>query len=158
MLQWKREKPFERGAVKVKRHHALYLARPEQVGNEACADRVPTRGSSVLTRVTKVRNYGSQTRRAGAAACVCKHEEIEQMLVHGRACRLNQIHVAAANTFLNFDVKFAVGKARERPTAERQTHPLCNRRGKREVCGANENYRMHRLAPGWLSNARVQAD
>src|ERR1035437_2397749 len=131
MLQWKREKPFERGAVKVKRHHALDCARPEQVGDEACADRIPTRGSPVLSRVTKVRNYGGQTRGAGAAARVGKHKKIEEMFMHGRACRMNQVHVAAAHTFLNFDVKFAVGKASERPASERQAHPLRYRRGKR---------------------------
>ena len=85
MFQWKREKPFERSAVKVNRHDTLYLARPEQVGDDACADRVPTRGSAILTRVTKVRNYRSQTRGASAAACVGKHEKIEEMLMHGRA-------------------------------------------------------------------------
>ena len=80
------------------------------------------------------------------------------MLMHGRASRLNQVHVAAAHTFLNFDVKFAIGKARERPFSERQAHPLCNRRGKREVGGANENDRVHRLPLDSFSNAHVQAD
>src|SRR5208282_856094 len=114
-----------------------------------CANRVPTRGSAVLTRVTKVRNYRSHTRGASAAAGVGKHEKIEEMLMHGRARRLNQVHVAAAHTFLNFDVKFAVGKARERPFSGRQAHPLCNGRGKREVGGASKNDRIHHLPRDW---------
>ena len=143
MLQWKREEPLECDAVKVERHNAVYPARAKQVSDQACADRVTTICSSVLARVTKVRNYRGQTGGAGAATRVDKHQQIEEMSMHRRARRLNQVHVAAAHTLLHFNVKFAVGKASERPAAERQSDTLGNRRGQRQVRGANENDRIH---------------
>ena len=61
------------------------------------------------------------------------------MFVHGRACRLNQVHVATAHALLHFDMKFAVRKASERSASERRTQTLRHRGGKREVRRANEN-------------------
>lgn len=62
------------------------------------------------------------------------------MLVRGRAGRLNDENVMAADVFLDFYVRLAVGKRADRCPAQWHTNVLANALGQIGVGGTAENF------------------
>ena len=73
--------------------------------------------------------------RSGSAAGIGHEQEFEQMLIDGWASRLNEVHGVAADTFLKFDMQFAVWKTLQNPPRERHAHFFTDVFRQSKVCG-----------------------
>jgi hypothetical protein len=80
------------------------------IGHEARRDRFSSFRPPVLSRVTEVGNDASNARGTGSPGSVAEQQELDQVGVYGRACRLNNIDVAAAHALQDLDMLLAVGE------------------------------------------------
>src|SRR5690606_25516271 len=98
--------------VQVHREHAVEARGGDQLGDELRGDR-HARGTRppVLARIAEVRDDGRDARRGGAPARIRHHEKLHQVLVGGRAGRLDDERLAAADVLEDLDVDLAVAEA-----------------------------------------------
>jgi hypothetical protein len=90
--------------VEVHSDDAIQAACSDQVSDDASTYGLAPPSSAILPGISEVWNHRRQTGRPGTPTGIGHKKEFEQMLVYGRASRLDEIDVVSAHTFLEFDV------------------------------------------------------
>ena len=76
------------------------------------------------------------------SAAVDHHQQLHDVLVHRRAGRLNEKHVAAADVLVDLAGDLAVGKLAERDIAQRHAEIIGDPLGERLVGRAAEDFQV----------------
>lgn len=79
---------------------------------------------AVLARVAVVGDDGGDAARRGAAHGTDHEQELHEVLVHGHARGLHDVHVLAAHVLVHHDVHLAVREALDRDLAQLHAHEL----------------------------------
>ena len=111
----------------------------KQVRHEFRCDRHPRLIFAVLPRVSEKRNDRRDPVRARPAGRIHHDQQLHQMLVRRRACRLNDENIPAANVLLDLDVSFAVRKRADRRLTKRRADALTNPLRQLPIGGAAED-------------------
>src|SRR4029077_16219582 len=125
--------------VQVHRQHAINPGRVKQVGNQFRGDWNPRLIFAVLTGVPKKWNDRGDSIGAGAASRVDHDEQLHQMLIARRRCRLNQKNVPGSIVLLDHHVSLAVGERADRGLAERDADIFANALGQLAIGSAAKN-------------------
>jgi hypothetical protein len=64
--------------------------------------------------------------RPGTATGIAHKQQLQEMLIDGRASRLNDIDIGTADAFLELNVQLAVGKTLEQRSATLHTEAFGN--------------------------------
>ena len=139
MLDGDGEEALDGGGVEINGHETLDRTRLEQVGQDSGSEGLPRARASVLSGVPEVGDERGDPPGAGAMAGIGEQGQLEQMLVGGRARRLQQVHVVAAHALLQFDLQFAVGKGLDPAFAEVDPKILDGARGEIRIRGSGED-------------------
>lgn len=104
---------------------------------------------AVLTGIAVVGDDGGDAARAGALERVEHEAELHQIEVHGRAGRLDDEHVVAADAAADFDAAFAVAELLTQGGGQLAAEMLANGLSQRSVRGAGQNLEItvHRGRP-----------
>ena len=76
------------------------------------------------------------------SAAVDHDQQLHEVVVHRRAGRLNEKHVAAADVFVDLAGDFAVGEFAERDVAQRHAEVIGDPLGERLIGGAAEDFEV----------------
>jgi len=122
--------------MKIEGDNSLEAGNSQQVRDQPPANRFPPLRPAILTRISEVRNYASQTGRTCPPAGVSEEQQFHEVAIYGRTGRLNYVHIAAAHAFLYLCMQLGVGKPVQNRPADPRSEPFGNRVGKRRVSGA----------------------
>ena len=113
------EESLDLRRVQVQRQDAVHARLDEHVGDELGRDRDAAFVLAVLPRVAVIGHHGGDAARGGAPRRVHHDEQFHQVLIDGRAGRLYDEDVAAADVFVDFDVDLAVREPGDGGVAQR---------------------------------------
>ena len=121
------EEALDLAGVQVDRQHAVDAGRGQQIGDQARRDRRARLALAVLAGVTEVGD--DRDDRAGRRALerVDHDQQLHQVVVGGRAGRLDDEAVHAADVLVDLDVDLTVGEARHLGVAERRLDVAADR-------------------------------
>src|SRR5208282_3983851 len=129
--------------MKIEGDNSLQAGNCQQVRDQPPANRFPPLCPAILTRISEVRNYASETRCTCPPAGVREEKQFHQVTVYRRTGRLNHVDVAAAHAFFYLCVQLGVGKTAQNRAADSGSEPFGNSVGKRRVSGAGYNHEIH---------------
>ncbi len=110
------EEPLNLRGVQIHRQDAICPGVNDQVGGQFRRDGHAARVLPVLSRIAEIGDDGRDASRTGALAGVDHDQQFHQILIHRRARRLNEEHIAAADVLIDLHPGFAV---REIPDLDR---------------------------------------
>ena len=96
--------------VQVDGHDAICARSRQQIGDKPRADRLASRGFSILTRVAVIRDDGGQLTRGRSTECVEHNAQFHEVFVDGSTRRLDDEDIRAANALLDLYVRLGVGE------------------------------------------------
>ena len=99
--------------MQIKRQDAIGAGDGQNVRNQLGGDRHPADILAILAGVAIVRQHRGNPFGAGTLEAVEHDQQLHQVLVHRRACRLDDKDIPAANVFLDAHRDFAVRKVRQ---------------------------------------------
>ncbi len=115
------EEALDLVGVQVDGQHAVDAHRADHVGDHLGRDRHAHRArAAVLARVAEIRDQCHDAARRCAAAGIGHDEQLHQMVVCRRGCRLHEEHVVAAHVFHDLDADLAVAEATDVDASVRQ--------------------------------------
>ena len=104
------EEPLDLLRVEIDRQHPVHPGGGDEVGHQLGGDRHARTVLAVLPGVAEKRHHRRDPRRARAPGGVHEDEQFHQVVVHRRAGRLDDEHVAPADVFHDAHARLAVGK------------------------------------------------
>src|SRR5947209_16065507 len=128
--------------VQIHSQNAIHPRRIQKVGDKFGRDRHPWFVFAVLASIAKEWNDRRDPVRAGSPGGVDHDQEFHQMLVGGRASRLNQENIPASNVLVDFDVGFAVRERANRRLPQRDSHVFADLFGQLAIGAAAENFHL----------------
>ena len=111
--------------MQIHRQNAIRTCSGDHVGYQLSRDGHASFVFSVLAGIAKVGNHRGDPLGAGAKARVNQDQQFHQRVVHGRAGRLHQKYVSAADVF-DFAVNLTVGEGGELHFPQFQMEKLSN--------------------------------
>ena len=143
------EEPLDLSGMEVHGHHAVRSGGRQEISHELGADGRARADLAVLTGIAVVGDDGGDAARAGALERVEHEAELHQIEVHGRAGRLDDEHVVAADAAADFDAAFAVAELLTQGGGQLAAEMLANGLSQRSVRGAGQNLEItvHRGRP-----------
>ena len=141
VLERQGEEAFERRTVKIDGDDAIEAAGLEQVGDQPGPDRFPAARPPILSGITEVRNHRRQAGGARAAAGVGEQEKLDEVRLHRRAGRNDEVNVVPANALEDPHVALAVGETLEVALSELQLELAGDSAGQGEPARAREDHR-----------------
>ncbi len=162
------EEALDLRLVQVHRQHAVRAGGAQDVRHELGRDRDARLVLAVLARVAVIRNHRRDARRGRAPERVDHHQQFHDVLVDGRAGRLHDEHVGAADVLLDLEGDFGVGEPAKFRLPHLDPEHVGDAAGQFRMCAARENLhvRARQSAPtrtlhdGWLgrkdSNLRMR--
>lgn len=127
------EEPLNLGRVQVEREDAVGPGAGDEVGDQLRRDGHAALVLAVLAGVPVVRHHRGDPGRAGALERVQHDEKFHRVLIHGRARRLHDEDIAAADVFVDADHRLAVGEGAEVDVAQRHAEVLSDGLGQGPV-------------------------
>jgi hypothetical protein len=103
----------------------------KEVCNEFGSDWYTGLVLTILPGIAKVGDYRCDPVGAGSASCIDHDEQLHQILVCGRAGRLNDKNVSSPDVFVNFDPGFAVGERTDNRLTQGHANGLADLLGQR---------------------------
>ena len=145
----KRVMTLDLSGMEVHGHHAVRTGGRQEISHELGADGRARADLAVLTGIAVVGDDGGDAARAGALERVEHEAELHQIEVHGRAGRLDDEHVVAADAAADFDAAFAVAELLTQGGGQLAAEMLANGLSQRSVRGAGQNLEItvHRGRP-----------
>src|SRR5262249_20210161 len=106
------EEALDLADVEIEGQEPLGAGGDDEVGHQLRRDGDPRLNLAVLPGVAVVGEHGGDARGGGPLERVEHHQELHQVVVDGRASRLDQEHVGATHVLVDLDEDLAVGEAR----------------------------------------------
>ncbi len=113
------EEALDLPGVKIHREHPVAARGGDEVRHELGRDGHASHHLAVLAAVAVVREDRGDAPGRRALERVHHHQELHQVVVDGRARRLDHEHVLAADVLVDLDVHLAVREARDVGIAQR---------------------------------------
>jgi hypothetical protein len=99
--------------VQVHGQHPVRASRAEQVGHQLGGDRHPRLVLAILSRVAVVRDHRRNPRGRRPAERVDHDQQLDEMLIDGRAGRLHDEHVRSPDVLVDLERDFRVREPRQ---------------------------------------------
>ena len=128
--------------MQVHGHHAVGAGGGQEVRHELGADGRARADLAVLAGVAVIGDNSGDAARAGALERVEHEAELHQVEVHGRAGRLNDEHVVAADAAADFDAAFAVAELLTQGRGQLAAEMFANGLSQRRVGSASQNFEI----------------
>ena len=106
--------------VQVHCQNAVSACCRDQIRDELRRNRIVGFRLAVLSGVAKVRHDGGNSARRCALQCVDQDQKLHQVVIAGRAGRLNDENIRASDRFVNVQTNFAVAEMQHFCVAEGQ--------------------------------------
>ena len=126
-------------AVEVHGHNAIHTHGLQQSGDIGRRDGHAGLHLAVLTGIAVVRNHRSDLARRSTAHRGDHQQKLHEGLVHRRQSRLHQVHVLAADVFVDLDVHLAISEAADSDVAQAKIEVLGNLLSQSGVGSASED-------------------
>ena len=112
--------------VQVHCQNAAHARGVQQIRHELRRDRHTRLIFAVLTSVSEKWNHRRDPISASAPRCVHHNQELHQMLIGRRTCRLNDEDVVSANVLFDFHVSLTIRKRADDRLTQRDTDVFAN--------------------------------
>ena len=136
------EETLDLCGVQIHGEDAIGAGSSDQVRNQFRGDWHAPFVFAILSCVAKVWNHGGDPLGTGTLAAIDHRQQLNQVVVDGRASRLHQEDVATANIFVEFAVVFAVRKLAQRDAGGFQVQVATQFVSEVVVCSATENFQF----------------
>jgi hypothetical protein len=125
--------------VQVHRQDSVGTGASDQVRDELGSDRRPPFVLAILTSIAVIRDYGSDSRSAGALARIDHDEQLHQIVIDRRACRLDEVHISTSNIFFDFAKVLAIWEFAKLDCSGLQMQEIADLFGQLGICSPAEN-------------------
>ena len=105
------EEALDLAGMQIDRQHAVGAGFGDQIGHQLGGDRRARADFAVLAGIAEIGNHGGDAPGRRAAQRIDHDQQFHQIVVGGKAGRLDHEHVLAADIFLHLDEHFHVGEA-----------------------------------------------
>ena len=120
------KKPLNLPCMKIDSDNAGNPRRRHEVGNEFCRNRLAPARLAILTRIGIVRNDRRNTVCGRPLARIRENQQLHEIVVHGKARRLNDKDVLSANALFDHHLNFTVVELSNECLAERDADTFSN--------------------------------
>ena len=96
--------------MQIHRQHTMGAGLRDQIGHQLGADRRPRSRFPVLPRVTEIGNDGRDPPGRGAAQRVQRDQQLHQIVVGRKRCRLHHENIFTTHVFLDLDKHLHIGE------------------------------------------------
>ena len=114
------EEALDLAGVQVDRHDPVDAGALDQVGDELGRDRRARAGAAILARIAEVGHDRGDAPRHRALERIDQDQQLHQVVVGGKRCRLQDVDVLAAHVLLHLDEHFHVREAPHDGSGHRQ--------------------------------------
>ncbi len=139
MVDRRVEKALDRGSVQIDRQDSMRPGRGQEIGHELGGDRHPRLILPILTGVAVVGQHGGNARGGGALEGIEHHQELHQVLIDGRAGRLNHEDIGPAHVLEDLTVGLAIRETPRFDRSDRYAEVLADLPGQRRVGASGKN-------------------
>ena len=133
------EEALDLRLVQVHRQHAVRAGGAQDVRHELGRDRHARLVLAILARVAVIRDHRRDARRGRAPERVDHHQQLHDVLVDGRAGRLHDEDVGAADVLLDLERHLGVGEPAELRLPHLDPEHVRDAAGQFRMCAARED-------------------
>jgi hypothetical protein len=110
VVHWNIKEALDLGGMQIHSQNTIRAGAGDHIGDQFGRDGDAALIFSILPRISKIRNDGSDLGSTGSLATVNHNQQFHQIVVHRRASWLHQEHIATADIVVYFAEIFAVRK------------------------------------------------
>ena len=120
------KKPLNLPCMEIDSDNTGHTRRCHEIRNKLCRDRLTPARLTILTRIGIVRDNRRNTVRGRTLARIRENQQLHEVVIHGKARRLDDEDVLAANALFDHHLDFTVVELPNECLAERYADTICD--------------------------------
>ncbi len=132
------EKSLDLPGVQIDGQHARCTGFGDQIGHQLRGNRRAGPGFAILPGIAEIGNHRRDALGAGAPQCIDHDQQFHQIVVGGKACRLDDENVLTPHVLFDFDKHLHIGEPPHQRLGERNVQVLTDGLRQRTIAVAGQ--------------------